>query len=62
MWDVFGNTGSIATATASSRVPAMGRLRQYSAAPGSPSEGDSYYDLTLHKSRTYDGTTWQNWW
>jgi hypothetical protein len=32
------------------------------AAPVNPAESDSYYDLTLHKARTWDGTTWQNWW
>jgi hypothetical protein len=61
-YDQFGNTFLFADSAGTFSRPSMGRLRQYSAAPGSPSEGDSYYDLTLHKSRTYDGTTWQNWW
>jgi hypothetical protein len=41
-------------------IPSLGRLRVLASAPGSPVEGDSYYDSTLHKTRTYDGTTWQN--
>jgi hypothetical protein len=43
-------------------VPSYGRLRVLSSAPSSPTEGDSYYDDVLHKTRTYDGTTWQNHW
>jgi hypothetical protein len=39
-------------------VPSMGRLRQLAAAPGSPAEGDSYYDTTLNMPRTYDGSGW----
>jgi hypothetical protein len=31
-------------------------------APLSPQEGQMYYDLTLHKNRTWNGTAWQNWW
>lgn len=37
-------------------------LQKRDAAPASPAEGDAYYDLTLHKARMWDGTTWQNWW
>lgn len=33
---------------------------QLNAAPTSPAEGQTYYDLTLHKVRTFDGTLWQN--
>lgn len=31
-------------------------------APSSPVENETYYDDTLHKLRTYDGTSWQNHW
>lgn len=30
------------------------------AAPSSPVEGQTYYDTTLHKVRTWDGTAWQD--
>lgn len=30
--------------------------------PSNPSESDTYYDTVLHKARTWDGTTWRNWW
>jgi hypothetical protein len=33
-----------------------------SAAPASPAEGRTYYDTTLHKVRTWDGSAWQNYW
>lgn len=32
------------------------------AAPDNPTEGRTYYDLTTHKTRTYDGTAWQDHW
>jgi len=38
------------------------RLEPRASAPGSPSEGDIYYDSTLHVLRVYDGTQWQNCW
>lgn len=31
-------------------------------APTEPFEGQSYYDMVLHISRTWDGTVWQNHW
>jgi hypothetical protein len=37
-------------------------IPRLAAAPLSPQEGQSYYDLTLHKNRTWDGTAWQAWW
>lgn len=37
-------------------------LETRTSAPTSPAESDSYYDLTLHKARTWDGTAWNNWW
>lgn len=37
-------------------------LPTLSAAPGTPVEGESYYDTTLHKTRTWDGSAWQNHW
>lgn len=37
-------------------------FEELSAAPGSPTEGQTYYDKTLHKVRTWDGTAWQNYW
>lgn len=43
-------------------IPALGILRTLAAAPSGPVEGESYYDTTLHKTRTWDGTTWQNHW
>lgn len=42
----------------------LGRTRlpfeQLTAAPADPAEGTTYYDLTLHKVRTFDGTAWQD--
>jgi hypothetical protein len=38
------------------------RLEPRGTAPGTPAEGDIYYDSTLHKLRVYDGTAWQNCW
>ena len=32
------------------------------AAPGTPFEGQSYYDNVLHKARTWDGSAWQDHW
>lgn len=32
------------------------------AAPASPGEGRTYYDTTLHKARTWDGSVWQDHW
>lgn len=29
-------------------------------APSSPAEGRTYYDTTLHKARTWNGTAWQD--
>lgn len=43
-------------------IPSLGILRKLAAAPGSPVEGESYYDTVLKKVRTYDGTVWQNHW
>ncbi len=37
-------------------------LEQRPTAPANPLETQSYYDTTLHKARTWDGSTWQNWW
>lgn len=37
-------------------------LPKSATAPGSPVEGQAYYDTTLHKLRVWDGTTWQNAW
>lgn len=31
-------------------------------APADPFEGRSYYDLTTHKARTWDGSAWQDHW
>lgn len=31
-------------------------------APSNPTEGRTYYDLTTHKVRTWDGAAWQNHW
>lgn len=45
-------------------IPSMGMLPQYASAPhvGTETEGESYYDTTLNKNRTWDGSAWQNWW
>lgn len=45
-------------------IPSLGMLPQYSSAPhsGVEQEGESYYDTTLNKSRTWDGSAWQNHW
>lgn len=45
-------------------VPSLGLLPRYDAPPhvGLEEEGESYYDLTDHKSYTWDGTEWQAWW
>lgn len=32
----------------------------YSAAPSDPNEGMTYYDTTLGKVRTWDGSAWNN--
>jgi hypothetical protein len=32
------------------------------AAPSNPSEGCTYYDLTLHKARTWNGSAWNALW
>jgi len=37
-------------------------FEELSGAPASPAEGRTYYDLTLHKARTWDGSAWQNLW
>jgi len=34
----------------------------FSAAPGDPEAGLTYYDTTLNKVRTWDGSAWQNHW
>lgn len=33
-----------------------------STAPSNPREADTYYDSTLKKVRTWDGTQWNNHW
>jgi hypothetical protein len=38
------------------------QLAPLDAAPAAPSEGDTYYDTSLHKLRCWDGTTWQDMW
>jgi hypothetical protein len=50
------------TSAGDTSIPSYGRLRKLAAAPGSPTEGDAYYDTVLHKTFTYDGTTWQAHW
>lgn len=32
------------------------------AAPSGPAEGQSYYDTTTHKARTWDGSAWNDLW
>lgn len=32
------------------------------AEPPDPTEGQTYYDATTHKLRTYDGSAWQDCW
>jgi len=35
---------------------------ELASAPASPGEGRTYYDTTLHKARTWDGSAWQDHW
>lgn len=53
----FETADGLGTAT-----PSWGALPKYAAAPhvGVEEEGESYYDTVLHKSRTWDGTVWQD--
>lgn len=37
-------------------------FERLAAAPADPFEGQSYYDLTDHISRTWDGSAWQDHW
>lgn len=37
-------------------------FEELSGAPASPDEGRTYYDTTLHKARTWDGSAWQDHW
>lgn len=37
-------------------------FEELSAAPSSPTEGQTYYDTTLHKARTWDGSAWRDYW
>ena len=50
------------SAAGDASIPALGILRKLASAPGSPVEGESYYDTALHKTRTWDGSAWQNHW
>lgn len=50
------------TAAGDESIPSLGILRKLSAAPGSPVEGESYYDDVLKKTRTWDGTSWNDHW
>jgi hypothetical protein len=45
-------------------VPSLGLLPRYASEPhaGLEVEGESYYDTTLHKARTWNGSAWQDWW
>jgi hypothetical protein len=56
-WQHVSDEGGIAE-------PGMGMLPRYSSAPhsGVEVEGEAYYDLTTHKSYTWDGSTWQAHW
>lgn len=35
-------------------------FERLAAAPSTPDEGQSYYDLTLHKARCWNGTAWND--
>lgn len=37
-------------------------FERLAAEPSEPFEGQSYYDLTSHKARTWDGSAWQDHW
>lgn len=50
------------TSAGDASVPSYGRPRVLASAPSSPTEGDEYYDSTLHKRRCWDGSAWQNYW
>lgn len=47
-----------------SAVPRIGLLPQFASAPhvGTETEGESYYDTTIHKGRTWNGSEWKDWW
>lgn len=38
------------------------RFPEHAGDPGSPTENYTYYNLTTHKLRAYDGTTWHDLW
>lgn len=37
-------------------------FQRLSAAPASPKEGATYYDLTTHKAMVWDGSAWNALW
>lgn len=43
-------------------IPALGMLPQYGSAPhsGTETEGEMYYDTTLHVARCWDGSSWND--
>jgi hypothetical protein len=45
-------------------MPADGKFvpPKRASAPASPVSGETYYDTTLNKTRTWDGSAWQNHW
>jgi hypothetical protein len=46
------------SAAGDASIPALGILRKLAAAPGSPVEGESYYDTVLHEERVWNGSAW----
>jgi hypothetical protein len=59
------DTANIINTLSSSVTELMAGTSQFvtlSAAPSSPVKGQTYFDTTLNKARTWDGTAWQNLW
>lgn len=59
-----GKHWKMVTAAGVAAIPSMGMLPIYAAAPhsGTETEGESYYDSTLHKTRTWNGSSWNSHW
>lgn len=55
-------TGTGATDVVIAKADGSLRFIPLTTAPASPQEGDTYYDFTVKKVRTWDGTAWQNHW
>lgn len=59
------NSGGAADASSTSfpaSTPAIFILPRSAANPGTPQEGQTYYNTTAHVARVYDGTNWKDLW